>query len=119
MDEQLKQAILCLLEKVNSGTDFAIAEIPDALHQLMRWEAVESLFIIGIWITLFLVLRSLLPKFVEKVSSNPGEDVACTKFIVDFFGGIIVAVIITVNSAWLQIWIAPKAWLIEYLRELI
>ncbi len=126
MNEQLQKALADLIGKASNGIDasvsFLSAEIPDVIHQLLMWYAVK-----GALFTLFGVIICIAWGLAEKPAYRAikencyvGGDVA---FFYLFIGSAVRLLLFLlashlVNLDWLQIWIAPKIWLIEYASQL-
>lgn len=129
MKEELQIALAELIQNTLQGAeaakDFLTAEIPDIVIQLLTWHGVYSfgLFMIGI-VSLIISLY-----FANRVIKNKDEikwnilnfEGQHAKGILQIIASIILLAIglTNLNLIWLQIWIAPKVWLIEYIRGLI
>lgn len=126
MNEQLQTALLEIITKVTKGVDasvdFLSAEIPDVVHQLLMWYAVKGavLCVIGVAVVVMWVIVEM--KVVKHLKAEQADhDVWFLGYIVlgsvarlvPFFSALT-----TINLDWLQIWIAPKIWLIEYVSSL-
>ena len=148
MNEHLQKALAELIGKASSGIDASVsllsAEIPDVIHQLLLWYAARSAieFFVGVIILAFGVKIFNMKIGVSKDSAKKDyEDgkgwtryyssakITSTEYdaimmMPDYWKakvfGVFVAMIgmIWVNIDWLQIWIAPKIWLIEYASQL-
>ena len=125
MNEQLQAAITALIEKASNGADagfaFLTAEIPDVVYQLLLWHGVKS-FVTSIIVLLLIPVWVYFDRKVYHVACKSDDDgdlwlgwgvwgcilripafiLACTYLSID----------------WLQILIAPKVWLIEYVASL-
>ena len=126
MNEQLQNALIEIIGKVNSGVDasvsFLSAEIPEVIHQLLLWYAVKSaitsIVAVGLCVVWFLAEKFILKKLQE-------HKVEFFEIIV-FYGVIgslvrtipLAIICVMVNLDWMKIWIAPKIWLIEYASNL-
>ena len=126
MNEELQKALGELLSKANNGIDaagvFLAAELPDVIQQLLMWHAVKSL--------ITFVLCLLIPFIIYRVSINVARKTFLKEgndafefphmIIPMVFIGIIAPTICLakINIVWLQIWLAPKVWLIEYAAKL-
>lgn len=102
--------------------DFASAQIPDVIHQLLLWKIAEAaVYLIAsclaVW--LFFVLRK---RFKEFVKGSYDEAMGWAFFYV-LGGGLLIVVpvmeIIASTLLILKIWLAPKLYLIEYVAKLI
>lgn len=129
MNENLQTAVAQIIERslaaVDTAASFLAAEIPDVVQQLLMWHMVKS----GVYMALGLALLAAIPLYWKwwyrnAERNNDGEllDGGAT-----FIGGVAGVVgsaallpsgLILINLTWLQIWIAPKVWLIEYAAKL-
>lgn len=129
----LADSLATLINKTIAGVDaasgFLQEQIPDVIHQLLMWKMVEALFTAAILLISIAVVGTLLYKFYlvasEKMKINKLNDdhmvVTIISAILYMIFGAIPSLIIfyqNVNTA-LQIWIAPKVWLIEYAASLV
>lgn len=134
-NEALQNALTSILQRsitaVDAGVAFLSAEIPDVIQQLLMWHAIQSLifFLIGfagVFFSLFILFYSCgrgkkLEHYYKTTwthdkygdFSNP-LPYLCLGLIVLVFG-----ITMSSNMAWLQIWIAPKIFLIEYAASLV
>lgn len=121
--EELNIALAELITQATSGISqsvgFLQAELPDVIVQLLAWNAAYSAIIcaaglagvilvplFGVW-----VFRKLVRD--DEWSDHP-EVIGIGSLLFPF---IMAATMI--NLDWLQIWIAPKVWLIEYAAGLL
>ena len=141
MNDQLQQSLSQFLDQAVSGAQAGVsllsAELPDVIHQLLMWKMVESLVMCIAGITLVSVMTYILIKYSgvgakinDSDSSNRNHQVTLTHdangdiapwiplliFPLVFMIGI---AIITINITWLNIWLAPKVYLIEYAASLV
>jgi len=129
MNEQLENALTELINKSVSGLDatkdFLSAEIPEVITQLLMWHGVHSfgLFIIAVLIPLgFLIFnlkywKWMIPK--GKEANWDGEWIPAISFPMLAHVIFFMIFIECVNVQWLQIWIAPKVWLLEYAADIV
>lgn len=141
MNEELQKALGELLNKASGGIDaaggFLASELPEVIQQILMWHGVYNfiLFCIGfVFIGLSIYAAN---KCIEKLKSAKIDYVngevwtryngsgSTTSHAYDnlFFINIIPLVLFVIgvcalNIEWLQIWIAPKVWLIEYAAKL-
>ena len=148
MNEQLQKSLVELIGKASNGIDasvsFLSAEIPDVIHQLLVWYAAKSAidFFVGILIMAFGVKIFTMKIGWSKESARQdyidGKDwtryCSSTKTTSTEYDAIMImpdywkakasgAFVVMIgclwtNIDWLQIWIAPKIWLIEYASQL-
>ena len=115
---------------VNGAIEFSKQQIPDVIHQLLVWNLVKSLLIFGIGVMLILIpifiglsiLRAYKQKREDTLWLNYCNDLspmAVVTIFVSFFS-LFLGIIISVNNMdWLQIWLAPKVYLIQYAATLL
>lgn len=127
MNENLQNALVEILNKAISGIDTSVAfmqaELPDVIHELLLWYGVKGLIMCLAGVIL-LVAMIKVDMFAFKKMSNSGDLEAFE--VVIFYGcmGSIARLAYLIpfgmmNLEWLQIWIAPKIWLMEYAAELV
>lgn len=133
MNEQLQQAVATMiqqaLEAFNKGASFMAAEIPDVVNQLLRWHAVRSAAMTALGV-LILVVFVVTSYYQVKwwVAKDPNSRYDERRIDMAYGPAVLLNLIWilpvafaigTINLTWLQIWIAPKVWLIEYAAKMI
>ena len=129
MNEILSTSINEILQRVLTGVDSTVAflseEIPDVIMQLLYWNATEGAILSLLGIVLLIVCYQCVKpsRWVSGVMLNSRGDDLCTKGGVSLFTGIgtgILGVVLFVSNILtpIQIWIAPKVWLLEYASTL-
>jgi hypothetical protein len=129
MNEQLQQAlaeiIVSAMETAEAAKEFVLEELPDVVQQLLAWKMMESLiyFVVGLLFlgcvgTYWAVVLKNWGRWVT-AHGNTGD----RAFNLAFFGGLasipfLLAFGHFINLHWLQIMVAPKVYLIEYVAEL-
>ena len=129
MKEELQTALAELIQKTIQGAGstktFLIKEIPDVLNQLLMWHGWYNfiLFLTGILIFILIIIFNRKQyKWIKKGFNEKGIDWADDKpyLMCNAFQFIwIIPYEEFLNLTWLQIWIAPKVWLIEYMTKLV
>jgi hypothetical protein len=143
--EELNTALARLIEQATTGIDASVGflqeQLPDVVVQLLMWHGVKS----GIWfgiggisivLGLFLMPRMRNARKGYKKSFEDGDEWACyngcrsvTSIEHDFavfmtyvwpLASVVIGfIVLASNLTWLQIWIAPKVWLLEYAANLV
>ena len=123
-EELLNSALLELIEGIRQTKDFAIEQAPDVIQQMLVWEFTHNLiwFIVGL---VFLSVPILFLATCQRVRAKIEEDRSLREF--HACGGTVISgaflffAAITMNSnlGWLQIWLAPKVYILEYAANLI
>jgi len=147
MNDQIQQALLSLLKTVEYGTkdgiSFLSEEIPEVVSQILIWKMTESLiwFLVGIFILAgsifgFSLVKSKISNARKdffnnipwtKYNSSRDSDIPSAEY--DFINCGVLYILPTIsfmlglsflctNIIWVQILIAPKAYLIEYAASL-
>jgi hypothetical protein len=124
MNEQLETALSELITKTTTGidtaSDFILAELPDVIRQMLVWHGVYNfiLFICGIlWVVSICVIVRKGYLYGKGKFLNDGVDYC----LYTLLSGIatFIPTSLMLNVVWLQIWVAPKVWLIEYAANLV
>jgi hypothetical protein len=131
MMEELNTALATLIEQATTGIDASVsflqAELPDVIYQLLLWHGVKSFIFFAIGLSIWCLWGGALlwrRSFVNKERNGADWD---NDDIGDFVGistisGLLVFFVTAIgflNLTWLQIWIAPKVWLLEYAANLV
>jgi hypothetical protein len=100
---------------------FLQAELPDVIYQLLLWHGVKSLIYAASAVVIFLMFfrqSVYFAKAILRECENDGD--GSILFIPYAFAHILYLFPISLfNLTWLQIWIAPKVWLLEYAANLV
>jgi len=121
MNEELQNAVQQLISKSLDGIDtttvFLNDQLPIYVQQLLLWYG----FYYFILFLLTITFTCVAIKCIKTSLAAPWEyedfrmeNGGCA--IIAFVSIIIAST--TMNLTWLQIWIAPKVWLVEYARSL-
>jgi hypothetical protein len=124
MMEELNTALATLITQatqgVEAGVSFLQAELPEVVEQLLMWHfTVNLISFIGACVVTLAACIAMIPliKCIKAVDSYWVFETAVATVI-----GYLLIVLITIktyNLEWLQIWLAPKVWLLEYSATLI
>lgn len=124
--DPLNQAFADIVTKALSGVDaaasFLSAQIPDVIHQLLVWKMAQAGggFILCL---LFIIGYVFLIKMIVKNGYISGPDLDVLAVLALIIGGIfaVVCVVFAVANLFdmLQIWLAPKIYVMEYASSLI
>ena len=134
MNEQLQLAVSTLIQTslnaIDKGTTFLSNQIPEVIQQLLLWKAIASfiefsfgIFIIGgifawliyqykYWTT---TIETKWETTKQRILGDTGPFVLLNLVCVIplLYGSS------CINLIWLQIWIAPKLYLIEYAKDFL
>ncbi len=122
LENTANEALRAIIDNAAAAKEFILAELPEVVQQLLMWKAAESIVecligITGIVIPLLFVRWQFKNRVKHlKVLSGGGEPIYALNTLLLLPAGIGFSVI---NLVWLQIWIAPKVYLLEYAASLI
>ena len=134
MNEQLQLAISTLIQTslnaIDKGTAFLSNQIPEVIQQLLLWKAVASFieFSSGIFLIggIFAWLIYQYKYWTTTVTTPWGTKTIRFEASSGPFSLLNIPLIIPllygsscINLIWLQIWIAPKLYLIEYAKDFL
>ncbi len=124
--DKLQSELINLIESskegIIKGVDFAKAQAPDLIQQILTWHFVVNLIqfcgAIGILIFFIWYCRKAINWIVAEDAN--GKDVSFPLFC-SAVGALfqILPFIFMINFVWLKIWVAPKLFLVEYAARLI
>ena len=116
-NQALEQLLNVAVSGIQGAVNFSKAQIPDVIHQMLVWNAVTSL----ITQVMCLVVLTTILRFIYKfIKSNDFDGKAVVLGIL--LGSMpVVPVLIFFfnNSDWLQIWLAPKYYILQQAASLI
>ena len=121
MNDELQKALAEILNKVTKGAETGVGflqrELPEVIQQLLMWHAVRSaIFCVAFLAAAVLFVYATKRLWIHLVKEDcGGEPFAIFPAFVS--AGFIFAAMC--ETAWLQILIAPKLYLIEYTAALV
>ncbi|HCC3328788.1 TPA: hypothetical protein M4731_001403 [Salmonella enterica] len=124
MNEQTSHLLASLLQKALSGIDSAVAfsqaQLPDVIRQLMLWKAALYGLRIVVGTLLLWGCVVLFRKGLEWNKSLATDTQGFVSLVLSGIVGLFVVVMVLSNIGnLLQLWLAPKIWLIEYAADLM
>lgn len=127
--EPLKQAVADMIQAATKSAgeakDFLAGQIPDVIRQLLMWKMAESIVYCLIGIAMMIIWIKAARKYFAYGKSEEWDFDSSEGMVpATMFGGLLSVfwlggTIAFLNTTWLQIWIAPKVYLIEFARDLI
>ena len=128
MNEELQKAISDLitgvLETTKEAGGFLAGELPEYITQLLYWHGLYSFLftLLGTLILIvFVTLDIKVGKWVWKEDRKHGEIFWMGYVMLGNVPRVVYFLTATgcMSVTWLQIWLAPKVWLVEYASTLI
>lgn len=122
MNDQLKDelaSIISLLkEQLENGMTFVGEQLPDIVNQLLLWYTVKSLIFFSIGLLVLVVSCGFFLKAYKEYRNRLYDDSVCRAAVGCFFL-FFAGLIMCSNLGWLQIELAPKLYLLEYLKRCV
>ena len=123
MNEKLERSLSDLLEKTLNGVDTAT----QVVWQLLLWDGVTSFLKALLGLVMIIVFVIVVKKYTgpveygKKSLTHDGNDVGPQVIPLGFitFAYIPISLALLLNPTWLKILIAPKVWLLDYVRGLV
>ncbi|MFP2504623.1 hypothetical protein [Buttiauxella gaviniae] len=124
MNEQTDKIVASLIQKamdgVDQAVDFSKAQLPDVIEQLMHWKLASYSFRI---FTCALLMIAMCFAFRKSYQWHEGVEKESTGFFGMLFSFAIFMMCLVVLLGnvgnLIQLWLAPKVWLIEYAAQLM
>lgn len=116
-NQALEQLLNVAVSGVQGAVNFSKAQIPDVIHQMLVWNAVTSLNIQVVCLIALTVTLILIYKFIKYYDFD-GEAVVFG-ILIGSIPVVPVLIIFFHNSDWLQIWLAPKYYILQQAASLV
>ena len=123
--ESLNEALATLINQATTGIDasmgFLQAEIPDVIVQLLMWHVVKSGIFCVAGLVIFYFLARASHKYGIFIKDEIKKDIDGVFLLLPYGLAHLLYLfpLVWINFTWLQIWIAPKVWLLEYAASLV
>lgn len=117
IDQAIADLIQKTLETGSSISDFLQAELPDVVHQLLIYHGIKYTVIALFWISIIIMIQYRVDKYLK--TCDDAEEITaglCIKWGTTIIFSI-PAAIYTLNAIF--VWVAPKVFLLEYMRKLL
>lgn len=121
--QQLQNALInfvnLITQTVEEGKDFAVAQMPDVINQLLYWNFTKSFLLFLLSITLIgLSLGGIVYSIRKMIKENyVFKDIHVAIIFVASL--LIMPSIFLFSIEWLKILIAPKIFVLEYMKNFI
>ena len=118
MQDKISETLEKWLDHLKTGEDFVIEQAPEVIEQILLWNGVKSFILFLIMSTMSLICIIVIAKSSKMITEENDDD-----GVFGIIGGMLCFSLFMylafINLEWLQIWIAPKAYLIEYISGMI
>lgn len=126
MEPTLQASLAAIITKatdgITEGINFLSVQIPDVLHQLLVYKFTVSLvenILSGIFILTMGIIAFLTYKIAVKAIDRT-EGFSLFLWIISLLFTVLPSILCSrFNLVWLQIWLSPKLYLIEYAASLV
>lgn len=129
LEQKFNEAMVEFLDTMINAKDFAIGQLPDTIEQILSWKMIESLVSWSLCMTAIIICLALFTVFGYRLftwkSKDREETSSITQdshIIVTVVGGfgllIFLITLAECDSAsldWLQIMVAPKSYILDYI----
>lgn len=126
MNEETKnianEALIGFIESVQSAKDFALEQAPDVVHQLLTWKLAEACLYLTCGAIFFVTAMVAWKVFATCLRKAPHD--LTPKTIASMCYGTLGSILgpcafFDYGPTALQIWLAPKVYLLEYAADLV
>lgn len=120
----MQDALVSIIQKTQQGIDASVSflseQIPDVIQQLLMWKLVEGLVIGGMLLLASLVAGKYFIKLWKYLVDESGEELLAplTIFGIPTIFGLFISSLCWLKVP-LQVYVAPKVYLIEYAASLV
>lgn len=123
MNKELLDQLLPIAEKAKEGVfgavEFLEQQAPEVINELLWWKGITS-FLWWAAAVVFIVVYAVCAKRLwEWIDKQNDTDATMVGLILSAVTLIPAAISLFVNTAWLQILIAPRLYIIEYVGKLL
>ena len=109
-----------LIDAAASTGDFLKEQIPDVIQQLLTYNLVYSLVMLGVWAFLLTVGNYALYRLEKWMVNTGNEELLLIPLVVGTINTFVSITNFTSNAnIALKIWLAPKIYLLEYASNLV
>lgn len=126
-NQALQQMLTMAVNGLQGAVDFSKAQIPDVVHQMLVWNAVESIIA---QIFSLIIIGAAFYLFYQVAKNRDDRDSIFSECGDLSFAGVIllfvsVALILfflfnfLMSFDWLQIWLAPKYYILQQAAQLV
>jgi len=124
LDQTANEALRALIDNAASAKEFILAELPEVVQQLLMWKTAESIaycilslcMAVSVSVAIRWQWKNREAHFKSTVVTASDGAVYMVNL---FLAAPIIAAVVHWNLTWLQIWIAPKVYLLEYAADLV
>ena len=118
MNKSLEDALVEVINTTISAKDFIISELPETIRQLLMWYGVKTGLLCAIGFVFTTISLGILFSTIQRWRSLSNDQVVGRNFTSFSLAAVGLPMSFS-NFDWLQIWIAPRIWLIEYASNLV
>lgn len=122
LESTANEALKGMIEASTNASNWVLSEIPEVLEQLLLWRLTESLAFFSLGLIMFLTAVGAIMLMIAKLKRD-GDEWLCKEWtivptVIIVLLLILSPIVVLENLDWLQIWLAPKVYLIEYAAQM-
>jgi uncharacterized membrane protein YoaK (UPF0700 family) len=120
MEDQLAPLVKQLIEMINTGVNFVSGQLPEVAKEILRFNEIMSIVFISVSILaliVFIAFGNLCCKWKQANKYSHWEIAACLSWVLGVPASLL-AILINIYAL-VQIIVAPKLYLLEYLKEFL
>jgi hypothetical protein len=116
LQKALAEFVRLLTTTAQQGSDFAIAQVPSLLQQLLRWSFYSALIWVAVGAAMVVTCWRIWPHVYQHYKRSNDFEVSPSAATFATVIGAVVGCLLMITNAMdaLQITIAPKVWLLEW-----
>ncbi len=123
IEQAVNELIRGAISNAEQAKEFMLGQAPEFVQQLLIWNAMKSagLSVLAL-ITLFCIAKIGIHAYKKLKDNNvdmEGWGLSGFIFLILAVAPVGLSLEILTNLTWLQIWIAPKVYLVEYAASLV
>jgi len=125
MNEQLQLELTKIITNINSGAEtawgFLSEQTPDVVQQLLLWHVVYSAILCVFGAIALIFIFSTIMFVITNIEKLKVDDACLARAAAQVFISVLSFIVCAdcINITWLQLLIAPKVWLLEYITAMV
>lgn len=121
LQQKLLEALTVSMDTIKDIKDFSVEQAPEVLQQALMWYGTYYFILLMLGISLIVVAVVVVVKTIKHIKAQgEGYDAFNIVMVMVVSEAILLIFIIgCINLQWLQIWIAPKLFLLEWLKGMM
>jgi hypothetical protein len=122
LEDTVNQILQSAIEKASQGAEFLKDQIPDVVQQLIHWKIASNSLTVCLSILAILASYRIATKWVDLTPDEFGFwRIPRTLAVIGGMGVSLLAALVGIDASFnlLELFFAPKVWLLEYAAHLV